>query len=351
MRTRIRKFNRFVWKAAAVILYRFHSQYSIPTGIVLSLTHDCNLNCVYCMRQSFKPPEGNMTLDTVKHLLGKMPYINNVVIQGLCEPFLNPETPAIINWLHEQGYFVSFTTNGTISLTGERLDCLRNVDDFVISIDTADPKVFELLRSGARLETVMQNFRRVIDMKRSLGLKKTDNPPMHINAVITSLNFHSIPSFIKMLEPYADDLTYLMLDPVSRPDYSTFNPLAIKHDADFDKRILELRKIAKESKLCVVGLDYMLMPSHDWHDCPLTWLNMDIESNGDIYFCYDFNYVVGNALTESPLKAHNSQKARDFRKRLGTSDPPVQQCHSCNFARKGWQLNGVYLKGHEDVMG
>lgn len=352
MRTKIRNFKRLVWKAVAVLLYRFHSSYSIPTGLVLSLTHRCNIDCVYCMRQSFKPPEGDMTLDNVQKLMKKMPYINNVVIQGLCEPYLNPEAPAIIRWLKNEGYFISFTTNGTIPLTGERLDCLRCVDDFVISIDTADPEVFRYLRGGAELETVFENFKRVINMKRRLGLKKTDNPPMHINAVITSKNFHQIPSLIKMLEPYADDLNYLMLDPVSRPDYCTFeDPLAVKHDAKFEAEMVELRTIARKSKLCVVGLDYMLMPSHDWHDCPLAWLNMDVEPNGDIYECYDFNYVVGNVFRESPLKAHNSQKARDFRKRLGTSDPPVQQCHSCNFARKGWQLNGVYLKGHKDVMG
>jgi radical SAM protein with 4Fe4S-binding SPASM domain len=263
---------------------------------------------------------------------------------------MNPETPAIVKWLGSQGYFISLTTDGMVSLTGEKLDCLRYVGDFVISIDTSDPETFTYLRGGARLPIVMQNFRRVIEMKRSLGLGKNDNPPMHINAVITSKNFHQIPSLIKMLEPYADDLTYLMVDPVSRPDYSRFeDPLALKHDESFEVQIRELRKIARKSPLSIVGLDYMLTPSFNWRDCPISWLDIWVQPNGDIYNCYAYEYIVGNAFKENSLRAQNNKKTREFRKKLLTNNPPIQQCHNCNFARKGWQLKGVYITGHEDI--
>jgi MoaA/NifB/PqqE/SkfB family radical SAM enzyme len=297
------------------------------------------------MRRTFKPKAEPMTLANIKRLLKRMPYISSITIQGLCEPYMNPECPAIIKWLKSEGYHISFTTNGMIPLTGERLDCLRCVDDFVISIDTSNPETFAFLRKGAKLETVMQNLERVVEMKRSLGLSKHDNPPLHINAVITSKNFHQMPGLFKMLDAYADDLTYLMVDPVSRPDYCTFeDPLALKHDNQFEKDILEMREIASKSKLPVVGLDYMLVPSTRWHDCPLPWLDLWVQPNGDIYEFYGFNNVFGNAFTEDPLKAHNSKKARAFRKQLLTDTPPLQQCHSCNFARSGWQLHGGYLQ-------
>jgi len=296
------------------------------------------------MRHSFQPKAGPMTLERVKTLLRKMPYVSTVCVMGLCEPFMNPETPAIVKWMKSQGYFISLTTDGMVSLTGEKLDCLRSVDDFVISIDTDDPETFNYLRGGAKLPIVMENLKRVVEMKRSLGLGKNDNPPFHINAVITSLNFHQIPGLIKMLEPYADDLTYLMVDPVSRPDYQSFEePLAIKHDEDFEAKISELRKIAGQSKLPVVGLDYMLTPSYNWRDCPLEWLNIWVEPNGDVYKCYDYRYVIGNVFKENPLIIHNNKKSRDFRKKLLTSNPPLEQCRCCNFARTGWQINGVYL--------
>ena len=271
------------------------------------------------------------------------PYMWSITIQGLCEPFLNPECPEIIEWLKSQGYHISFTTNGMVPLTGKRLDCLRSVDDFVISIDTSDPETFTYLRGGAKLSAVMQNLRRVVEMKRSRGLSKHDNPPMHINAVITTLNFDQMPDFVKMLEPYEDEITYVMVDPVSRPDYSKFDPLAIEHDTAFVSKRDKLKEVFANSKIHVVGLDYMLEPSYNWKDCPMAWGDLWVEPNGDIYNCYGFDYVVGNVFKESPLLAFNSKKQRQFRRKLLTTNPPLMQCHSCNFAREGWQIHGGYL--------
>jgi radical SAM protein with 4Fe4S-binding SPASM domain len=272
-----------------------------------------------------------------------MPHIWNVTIQGLCEPFLNPECPEIVEWLKSQGYHISFTTNGMVALTGKRLDCLRCVDDFCISIDSSDPETFTYLRGGAKLPIVMQNLERVVEMKRSLGLSKHNNPPFYVNAVVTPLNFGQIPDLIKMLEPYEDQITYLQVNGVSRPDYSKEEPLALVHDADLEAKMKGLMELTKNSKIPVVGLDYMLEPSYNWRDCPMAWGNLWVEPNGDIYNCYGFDYVVGNVFKDSPLLAFNSKKQREFRKKLLTANPPLRQCHSCNFAREGWQIHGGYV--------
>lgn len=291
-----------------------------------------------------------MTLETVKELLHKMPYISGICVMGLCEPFMNTETPDIVRWLKDVGgYKIALTTNGMVPLTEDRLDSLLRVDDFVISIDTYDSETFKYLRGGADLNRVMNSFYRVIEFKRARGLDRYDNPPLHINAVITTLNFHHIPGLIKMLEPYAKDLTYLMVDPVSRPDYSKFEkPLSLVHDKEFEESIGKYRKIAKESPLQVVGLDYMLNPSHEWANCGLTWLTTWVQPNGDAYLCYDYRNVLGNVLAENPLKVWNSPKAKSFRKQLATTNPPLQQCCSCNFGREGWQSGGTYYDEPKD---
>ena len=188
---------------------------------------------------------------------------------------------------------------------------------------------------------------RLIQFKREHILGKDDKPPIHINSVITPLNFDHIPGLIKMLEPYSEDLTYLMVDPVSRPDYSKYDPLRL-HSGQFKDALVEYKKIAKSSSLKVLGLDYMFEESTNWTNCPLTWESMFIEPNGDAYFCYNYEYVLGNVFQEDPLKVWNTQKARDFRKRLLSYDPPLVQCRSCNFARSGWQVGGAYSKKKED---
>lgn len=290
-------------------------------------------------------------MERTKTLMSRMPYVNGVCVMGLCEPLMNPQAPDILRWLTDQGgYSVSFTTNGVIPLGHDVLDALLRVNDMVFSIDTSDAETFRYLRGGAELSQVMGNLRRLLEFKRERGLARLDKPPIHVNAVITSKNLHQIPDLIKMLEPYSDELTYLMVDPITRPDYQDFEgPLMIQR-AQYEQHIGEYRRIAKESPLRVVGLDYMLEPSWGWRDCHMSWYGMFVQPNGDAYFCYNYEYNLGNVFEEDPLSIWNNSRAREFRKRLLTSNPPLMQCHSCNFARKGWQPNGVYYETKQDVV-
>jgi len=301
------------------------------------------------MRESFKPPNGALTLREIKSLLKRMPYISGVCIMGLCEPLLNPETPDIIRWLKDEGkYSISFTTNCTVDLDENKLDALTRVDDVALSIDTADPETFRILRGGANLERCMRNVKRIFNFKREKGLGRLDNPPIHVNAVITALNFHQIPDLIKMFEPYAKDLNYLMIDPVTRPDYSLEDPFILQREK-FLKHVDEYRTIAKKSPVQVIGFDWMFRESTEWNRCHLSWKGMFIEPNGDAYFCYNYRYVLGNVFKEDPLKIWNNHRAKAFRTQLLSPDPPVQQCHFCNFARTNWQPEGVYYERMEDA--
>lgn len=337
--------RQLYWARRARSLYRHRKLTAVPTNLGVCMTNMCNIRCKYCMRQQFKPPEGKITLDILKSLLKRMPYIRGVCIMGLCEPLLNDELPKIIRWLKDDGHYgVSLTTNGTVSIDDEMLDALTRVSDFVISIDTADEQTFRYLRGGAELRKVMANLIRIIEYKRAHNLRRMDNPPIHINSVITRKNLDQLSDLIKMLEPYAADLTYLMVDPVSRPDYQTFEEPLMLTKEDLDKELDKHKKTAKQSPLNIIGFDYMLEPSYNWGNCYLAWDGMFIEPNGDAYFCYNYEYVLGNVFKEDPLKVWNSPLAMEFRRKLLSSDPPLEQCHSCNFARGAWQPEGDYSR-------
>jgi radical SAM protein with 4Fe4S-binding SPASM domain len=348
-----RKIPKWTKDRVVEALYGAHSSWAVPGSINLSLTYKCNIRCPYCMREEFSPPKEEYTLDRVQALMKRMPYVENVCIMGLCEPFLNPEAADIIRWLKDEAGMASIqlTTNGMVELDDDKLDALTRVDDFVISIDSADPETFKLLRGGAKLDRVLGSLERVLRYKKDRGLSKADNPPIHINAVVTSQNYDQIPDLIKMLEPYADQLMYLMVDPVTRPDYQHFEAPLMLHKELFETRIDEFRAVAKASPLQIVGFDYMFEPSYDWLNCPMAWLAMPIHTNGDAYLCgFNYDYKVGNVFEESPLRAWNSKAARDFRKALKTDAPPLEQCRSCNFARSGWQPEGEYHKRAEDAI-
>lgn len=325
-----------------------YTQFAVPTTLGVCITSKCNIKCVYCMRESFVPKGDKITLEQLKEILKKAPYIRGVCIMGLCEPLLHPEIKEMLYWLKKNGYSISLTTNGTIKIDEEMFWALTNVDDFVISIDTTEPKTFKYLRGGADFKKVWDNLKFIIEQKKSHKLGRYDNPPMHINAVITKENIGQMGDLIKAFEPYHDDITYLMVDPVSRPDYSKEDPLAVG-GKELEKFIEKFKVTASESPVQVMGLDYMLDGSVDWSTCPLTWQSPFIEPNGDVYPCYGYTYVIGNVFKDSLIKIWNNKKARYFRRKLSSNNPPLDQCHYCNFARKGWQGKGQYSTKNEDV--
>ena len=349
----LERIKRKYWRRRADKLWRDRSLKAVPTGIGICVTDKCNLGCRYCMRSTFKPPKGEFTVEKVKLLLDRMPYVNSVCIMGLAEPLLNPHIADIVRYIKdERGMKVFMTTNGMVPIDDDIMDCLTRVDDFVISIDTFDDETQKFLRPGTSLPVMMGQLMQVLKFKRERGLGVEDNPPIHINAVITRQNFHQTPGLIRMLEPFADELTYLMVDPVTRPDYQDFEePLMVDRKV-FEEYIDKYKKIAKESPLKVVGFDWMFQPSYHWGNCSGSWSAPFVQPNGDMYFCYDYSNVLGNVFEEDPLKVWNSEKAQEFRRRLLSDDPPLKQCRSCNFARDGWQEGGDYIeqgKVKEDV--
>lgn len=336
--------RNYAWSKASMGLYRMRSRWAVPVNLGVCVTNQCNLKCVYCMRETFKPPKGMIWLEDMKDILSRSPSISGVCIMGLCEPMLNPDMPAILTWLKSKGYSISFTTNGTVPFSLEMLNALTCVDDMAISIDSVNPEVFRAMR-GTSLDGVLKTFQSIITYKLLMNLRKYDKPPVHVNAVITPETWPGIPKLIRFFEH--TDITYLMFDPCTRPDFSRSTPFVLN---DRPREFEKYRKIAHDSPLNVMGFDWMFVKSTNWKDCSLAWYSPFIHPNGDVYFCYKYDYILGNIYREDLLRIWNNGKAKAFRKALRTDTPPLQQCHTCNFARPKWQPGGDYEKNKRDSL-
>lgn len=160
-----------------------------PRTIQIEHTKRCNLKCVMCTHGTACPPakEPDMTLDEFKtcldgaHALGNL---DTVHIQGLGEPFLHKDFPAMVRHAKQLGLRTHAITNMTVM--GEDLaeDLIRSGHDYLaVSLDSPDPAFVAALRRGVSfdvLERVVENIRLI---RRKQAELKRDNPEIVVYAI------------------------------------------------------------------------------------------------------------------------------------------------------------------------
>lgn len=102
----------------------------IPT--IFIRTTGCNLRCNWCDTKYAYEEGEEMTFEEIIAKAKEYPASNICLTGG--EPLLQEETPALIQRLSDEGYFICLETNGSKSV--EELPCL---DSLLISLDVKCP--------------------------------------------------------------------------------------------------------------------------------------------------------------------------------------------------------------------
>ncbi|UCG70814.1 MAG: radical SAM protein [Thermoplasmata archaeon] len=102
----------------------------IPT--IFIRTTGCNLRCNWCDTKYAYEEGEEMTIEEIITKAKEYPASNVCLTGG--EPLLQKETPALIQRLSDEGYFVCLETNGSRSV--DELPCL---DSLLISLDVKCP--------------------------------------------------------------------------------------------------------------------------------------------------------------------------------------------------------------------
>ena len=143
----------------------------LPEEIYLETTNRCNLRCRTCP-QYFGMPEdsADLTPDGVRRILSQFPSVRRVVLHGIGEPLLNRQLPEIIAAAKERDAHVLFNTNGLLlrpPLTEPLV--LSGLDELRVSIDSASPETYKLVRGANGFDRIIRNLRRFGDLKAALG--------------------------------------------------------------------------------------------------------------------------------------------------------------------------------------
>ena len=307
-----------------------------PVGVVLVLTVRCNLKCDMCLQAEERQGElVELTLDELKNVVDDLdasfrfkPFIH--LTGG--EPLLRGDLLSLLAYIKERGFNCSLTTNGLL-LERHAEELVRlGLDRIHVSID-GPAEVHDVVRGvpGAH-DRAVEGVRAVAAARTRIGISK---PSITINTVITDANLSQLGAMIPIAkEAGADALSYQHL-----MFFSCINQDQVP--LDVDKLLAEVPRLKQQAK--ATGLPVTFYPrmseetlrvyyggSEDElkRKCVFPWYVVRVDTQGNITPCYGF--VVDNVKSKqsSFRQVWNSQRFRDFRKRLAEAGV-FPECGRC----------------------
>jgi radical SAM protein with 4Fe4S-binding SPASM domain len=172
----------------------------LPDAVQLEITSACNLRCAMCLVR-YRPPvnklAGAMTMELYDRILGGLPGLRRLTLQGLGEPLLSPYLLDQVRRAKHRGITVGFNSNATL-LSRARADELvaAGLDWLHVSLDGASAETYEAIREGAAFKRVVANLAGLVAAKRAAG---SATPWIRVVFVAMRRNVAELPDLVRLL--------------------------------------------------------------------------------------------------------------------------------------------------------
>jgi MoaA/NifB/PqqE/SkfB family radical SAM enzyme len=168
----------------------------LPRELQVEVTASCNLRCPMCLvayREPVGRISGAMPLPMFRRLLDELP-VQRLTLQGLGEPLLCPDLPAMVDAAVGRGIECGFNTNGTL-LDAERARLLvgAGLSWIHVSVDGATPETYERIRIGSSFSRVARNLAGLVAARRAAG---SSRPEISVVTVLMRRNVHELPALV-----------------------------------------------------------------------------------------------------------------------------------------------------------
>lgn len=323
-------------KAGLVFLsyqFKFSKLPYSPRIVYIEPTNICNLQCVMC-------PEGRMTkyrkrtqmdMDLFEKILNQLKEIKPLIVSFHLsgEPLLNKNLPLMVKKVKEIGIDTNFSSNGML-LDKETAEKLIDAQLDLIRIDFySDKEKFESLRKGAKWETVRDNIKQLIELKKE---KKSHKPMI----LIQSLRFknedptdNSEVENIKKIFPELDSGNVVVFEAHSFSG--------------------EFADDTKEDERFKVDRD----PSK-YYPCRHAWGGIAITCNGTVVpCCRDIlgSYVLGNVNENTIMEIWNGEKFTELRRLQAEGKyDQITLCKNCTALWEGFKPTHLIINHFKKML-
>ncbi len=307
--------------------YRSGAKAPMPFKLKFENTNLCNLRCTMCPHSEaigLYRKKGYLKFENFKYVFDQVKpiYLN---LTGIGEPFINPDIYKVVEYATSKKAVVKFDTNATL-LNDEKIKKIfeTNIDVISVSFDGATKETYEPIRVGAQFESVIKNFKRLVELRNELKAKTK----IHMFFVLQRSNLYDLPKFIKLAnEVGVDYLGGNFVIPLGFNMNEESNLLGIE-PSEIKKIAEETKELCKNTKMTlgITGLlNFLEKPLNEkrvhskFTPCYLPWYAPLVTWDGFMgpcdFFC-DKEYVFGNVFEEPFMKVFNSEAAQEFRKQL-----------------------------------
>jgi radical SAM protein with 4Fe4S-binding SPASM domain len=326
-----------------------------PVCLYLETTNRCNLLCTTCPRTYEQlEPEADMPWSLFTQIIDQYPNIARVVLHGVGEPMLVKDIAARVAYLKARNIYVLFNTNGTVLTEANGRALIEaGLDELRVSLDAADPAVYQMVRGKDFFSQIVQNVRRFTELQRELAAPK----PV-VSLWLTGLRetVDQLPAFVRLAhdigvrEVYLQRLVFFE-DPMSDKSLARAESALFEHTTAREEALIhEAESIAKDlgimfSASGAVDPGESIRKQRDdapWSLCRRPWSLMYITANGRVLPCciapfsmkgYS-SFTLGDATQQTLREIWNGAEYQRFREGLLTSTPPPA-CANCGLR---WSL-------------
>jgi MoaA/NifB/PqqE/SkfB family radical SAM enzyme len=328
---------------------------SLPKQLYIEPTNRCNSKCNICVRTFNRNEQAkDLSFEEFKFLVDQFPGLERAVLHGIGEPLLNKDILKMVEHLKGKGVYVLFNSNATLLDSNTKKGLIKaGLDEFRVSIDSANPETYLKLRGISEFDSVIENVRKFIVLKTQLNKK---SPRISFWFVGTRENLGELPSLLKLAdkvgvkEVYLQRLTFFEQPKafgIAREDqaiYQVPDPAIIEiiKESQEIARKLDIQFFSSGASTPTESLINRISVEHPWQKCYRPWTLSYISANGNVLPCcispFSTNeytkLIIGNAFEEKFEDIWNNNKYVDIRKSLLSSNPH-NYCRGCG---QKWSL-------------
>ena len=332
---------------------------SFPREIQIGTNWTCNLRCFFCRRQhaeaghlsALKAQEREIPQIAMDRLLDIMPYIERFTLTPLGEPLLYSGLDHVLD-RHRASRCqnLQLTTNGNVTTENRARQLVEaGVRRIFVSIDSADPANYAMMRVGGTLAKVTEGLQRLNEWKDRLG---RTYPEIVINSSFMRQNIADLPELVRYA--HANRIRKISVLPMEAEDPSMEPDTLAHHIPPTLESLSEASRIAADlgvellvhlalrNLLSAHGNDPrvkdLLTQEHQldtrgrslMDKCAYPWTFLIVDTNGDVRPCCWTSMCFGNLARQPFQIIWNSPAAirmrTDF---LANSIPPSCRARYC----------------------